>query len=195
MDSYVKICLLVMFLFLTSVLAYVIIEPIMCYWTELPMDMYQDELVPLNLRVNERIKQVWAYNLLPYSDSVIEFGCGNGLTTMNLATRQPKTHIVHVDNVNKVYLDNLDISRFQIQFNIKEACSIDQDTTYHIIIVHQDGKLVFWEHIIQSPRILVNASYILLDTEKDFIKLLQPILNLYKFTKQKTYINLSIWVK
>lgn len=194
MDSYLKIAILVLFLLTTSILAYVIIEPVMCIWTDLPIDIYQNNLLPLHVKVDQRVKQVWAYNLLPYSDSVIEYGCGNGLTALNIATRNPKNHVLLLDSINQEYIKNLKLDRFDVKIQIESDINNIKDT-FNVIIIHQDGQTLFLDHLSKDINIISKARYILFDTSIQYSQSLKPILKAYNFNKQKTYINLSIWYK
>ena len=195
------IILLVFFVIVTGI-AYVISEVILCYYHDLPIDSYiiYGPSVDFDHKIDERIKQVWAYTYTPADNNVLEFGFGNTTSTLNLNKRLPLSakHIVVIPPERKDNLQLLTLNKAitHTTFDTSDDVPVDSLNIYKTVIVHLDGQYTFWDHITTHKfDVLKTANVLILEMEVDLMKKMKPILELHKFKKHKTYIFLSVWIK
>lgn len=196
------IAILIIFFAVMLLIAYIFSEAVLCYYHDLPVDDYSlKSLSPnFNPKFDERIKQVWTFTYIPPSHNILEFGFGNTTSTLNLNKRlsPSTTHVVIIPPEIQKHRKLLEINRkithttFQITPVIPDITS---DPTFNTIIVHLDGQHMFWNLIKTSTDILKSAKVLVIEMETSLMLSLKPILNLYNFKKQRTYIYLSVWYK
>lgn len=180
-----------------SFMAYVISEPIMCYYQDLPIDSYNLPDLPVP-RWDERIKQVWAFTYLPVDYNILEIGCGNTATAINLNKRatQAQKHVVipspqhhealtrHKQLTASTFMI-IDPSHYLVPKTLRKY-------TFQSLIIHSDGQEIF-KDLQAKYEILKNARYVILETATK--GMLYPHLLALGFSKRKVFINLSLWKK
>ena len=196
------VAILIIFFAVMFFIAYIFSEAVLCYYQDLPVDDYSlKSLAPnFNPKFDERIKQVWVFTYIPPSQNILEFGFGNTTATLNLNKRLSASseHVVIIPPEIRKHQRLLEINRgithttFQITTAIPDITS---DPTFKTIVVHLDGQHMFWNLIKTSTDILKSAQVLVIEMEPTLMMSLKPILNLYNFKKQRTYIYLSVWYK
>lgn len=182
-----------------SVFMYILIEVVACYYQDMPVDsytLYDTFGNPINTRYEERIKQTWAFTHTPYEGTIIELGCGSGLSSVNInkrlcgkdihkivVTPDKVDHMKSIKEKTKCTFDIIDENKF--------SCGEAMDVC-NALIIHYDGQMLFHAFILANPNVLASPSVIILEADP-CRKIFSSLLKSYGFEQYKKYIFLSVW--
>lgn len=185
--------------------AYMLTEPVLAFYQELPVDGYERLAGVGVVKLNDRVKQAWAWMYTPVDGGVMEVGCGSGgLVAINLDKRGEgiKGFVHHV----LIPMDEFGKLRRKILERNKEVCgctfSIMEEPLaleggkmyfFETVIVHMDGVAHFCRLMARMPFLLDMTSCVLIESR--FAKDVKVLLEALGFEKAKGYFYLSLWVR
>lgn len=194
------------FLLLVLLFVYIMSEPILCHYYDLPIDNYTVYGREKNFdsRWDERVKQAWTFTYIPPTHNILEIGFGNTTSSINLNKRlrdngkhwiiiPPNSQDLPILERNKqVTHSTFQLIHYQ---DFKEVISHQPNISkFKSIIIHFDGKHLALD-INKYIELFKDAKVVFIEADFDTLNLIAPILKAYKFSKKKTYIYLSLWIK
>lgn len=178
-------------------------EPILCHYYDLPVDNYTiyGKQNNFDSRWDERVKQAWTFNYIPPTHNILEIGFGNTTSSINLnkRLRDKSKHwiIIPPDSKDKDILEkNKEVTNSTFKLlDYKDFKDIRPSIlAFKSIVIHFDGQQLVLD-ISKYIELFKYAKVVFIESDFDTLKQIQPFLKAYNFSKKKTYIYLSLWVK
>jgi hypothetical protein len=175
---------------------FVLVDPLMAYYQELPADDVANLDGISNIRWEERIKQFWAHMYTDMSCPVLELGCGNTSVALHISTvlAPGQQHIIVTDDTQRrnALLHNKRAA--SATFHIRKKAPFDTSPGPGTLIVHYDGQGMIQDyvHLLANPS---SVHVFILESTKELYNTLSPILTAYGWERVKRYIHLSVWCR
>lgn len=189
-----SVVVLVVFLCFVTLLMFILVDPLMAYYQELPADDITDLHGISSIRWEERIKQFWAHMYTDMSCPVLELGCGNTSVALHISKvlAPGQQHIIVTDDKQRrnALLHNKQAA--SATFSIRKK--VPFGTSPGTLVVHYDGQDMVPEHM----HLLADSSSVhvfILESTKELYNTLSPILTAYGWERVKRYIHLSVWCR
>lgn len=185
--------------------AYMLTEPILAFYQELPVDDYEGLVGVGVVKLDDRVKQAWAWMYTPVDGGVMEVGCGSGgLVAINLDKRGEgvKGFVHHVlmpgGEIGQLRRKMLERNKevcgctFAV---LEEPLALGGGKMYFFetVVVHMDGVAHFCSLMAKMPFLLDMTSCVLVETR--FVKDIKVVLEALGFEKVRRYFYLSLWVR